>query len=556
MGNYCWSLLLLIALSLLQPGSIAAVQPGDLPPVKPPEAGPSPAVRADQASDSGGSPDDLILAHKVRVSGFALTGNTVLSPEELSAATSPYIGREISFEELQELRQKLTSLYVEKGYINSGVLIPDQKVRAGIVSLTAAEGRLTGMVVEGAKRLRPRYITGRLEPYLKEPLNVFELQEGLQLLQQNPRLQKINAVLSPGISAGEAELKVTVEEERPYRLWISAANDYSPSIGSYGSEFAFSHNNLTGFGDTLSATFGLTLENALIDGDLNYTVPLTGRDTLLSFHYRVNKTTVVEEPFKDLDIRSRNRTFGITLSHPFHRTAYQEFSMGVTGELRQSRTFLLGRSFSFTDGSGDGRSRETVLRFFQEWSSRSQQQVLALRSTFSFGVDAFQATLTETGPDAKFLTWLSQFQWIRRLGDKGIQALFRADMQLSRDPLLSIEKFSVGGMNSVRGYRKNALVRDNGIAASVELRFPLVRSEKRGDILQLIPFMDYGKSWNTRTPTPSPTDIGSAGVGFKWMATDAITVQAYLGIPLKQVPVSEKDLQDRGLHFKISARLL
>lgn len=556
MGNYCRSILLLIALILLHPGSIAAGQAGDVPSLTVPETGLSPAVRGEQVSDVSGPADDFIIAPKVRVSGFALAGNTVLSQEELSAATRPYIGREISFEELQELRQKLTTLYVEKGYINSGVLIPDQKVEAGIVSLTAAEGRLSGLVVEGTKRLRPRYITSRLEPYLTQPINVFELQEGLQLLQQNPRLQKINAVLSPGISPGEAELKVKVEEERPYRLWISAANDYSPSIGSYGSELEFSHNDLTGYGDTLSATLGLTLENALIDGDLSYTVPLSGRDTLLRFNYRVNETTVVEEPFKNLDIRSRNRTFGVTLSHPFHRTAYHEFSMGVTGELRQSRTFLLGRAFSFTDGSDDGRSRETVLRFFQEWSSRSQQQVLALRSTFSFGVDAFHASLTETGPDPKFLTWLSQFQWIRRLGDKGIQALFRADMQLSRDPLLSIEKFSVGGMNSVRGYRKNALVRDNGIAASVELRFPLVNSEKRGDILQLIPFMDYGKSWNTRTPTPSPTDIGSAGVGFKWMATDAITVQAYLGIPLKQVPVSEKDLQDRGLHFKISARLL
>ena len=35
------------------------------------------------------------------------------------------------------------------------------------------------------------------------------------------------------------------------------------------------------------------------------------------------------------------------------------------------------------------------------------------------------------------------------------------------------EKFSLGGVNSVRGYRENELVSDNGVIGSMELRIPL-----------------------------------------------------------------------------------
>ncbi len=67
----------------------------------------------------------------------------------------------------------------------------------------------------------------------------------------------------------------------------------------------------------------------------------------------------------------------------------------------------------------------------------------------------------------KLLAWLGQFQLAHRLWDSDNQVILRADAQLTRDPLLPIEKFAVGGANTVRGYRDNQLVRDNGLVLSV-----------------------------------------------------------------------------------------
>jgi hemolysin activation/secretion protein len=67
---------------------------------------------------------------KVFVRHIELIGNTVFSDQELEKITASYEGREITTDELQALRIKLTQYYLEHGYINSGAIIPDQKVNS------------------------------------------------------------------------------------------------------------------------------------------------------------------------------------------------------------------------------------------------------------------------------------------------------------------------------------------------------------------------------------------------------------------------------------------
>ena len=90
-------------------------------------------------------------------------GNTAFSDEELAEIAAPYTNRSITFEELQEVRQKLTLHYVEKGYITSGVVIPDQPVENGTIILSIIEGNLSKIVAKSTGRLRPGYITSRLK---------------------------------------------------------------------------------------------------------------------------------------------------------------------------------------------------------------------------------------------------------------------------------------------------------------------------------------------------------------------------------------------------------
>jgi hemolysin activation/secretion protein len=118
--------------------------------------------------------------------------------------------------------------------------------------------------------------------------------------------------------------------------------------------------------------------------------------------------------------------------------------------------------------------------------------------------------------DGTFASWLGQLQWVGRLPERfrSTEMLFRADLQLARDPLLPLEQFAVGGSRTVRGYRQNQLLRDNGFATSIELRIPLLRGQLGRDLLQLAPFADLGGAWN-EAKTGGPKTLASVGLGLR-----------------------------------------
>ncbi|HEU4618087.1 MAG TPA: POTRA domain-containing protein, partial [Gammaproteobacteria bacterium] len=75
---------------------------------------------------ASGAEEDLTRLDAVEVSTIRIDGSSVFTPAELAAAAAPYEHRAISFEQLDELRHALSQGYAARGYVNSGVVIPDQ----------------------------------------------------------------------------------------------------------------------------------------------------------------------------------------------------------------------------------------------------------------------------------------------------------------------------------------------------------------------------------------------------------------------------------------------
>jgi hemolysin activation/secretion protein len=493
---------------------------------------------------------------RVFVREIRVVGSTIFSPAEIAAVTQPYVNRELSAEDLEALRVALTRLYVDRGYINSGAVLPDQTISDGIVTYQIIEGRLTDIEVEGNRWFRPGYLRQRVRLGAGPPLNVNELQEQLQLLLEDQRIRRLNADLKPGLRPGEATLTTTVEERIPFRVWLDANNYQSPSVGAERGILTLQHQNLTGWGDVLTFQYGRSegLEPLV---DVRYVLPVTAYDTLLSLQYRLNAFVVVEETFRDLDIESTSEIYTIGLRHPIYRTLNTEVALEVLGERLSHETFLLDEPFSLSPGAVNGESVVTAVRTVQEALHRTQNQVLAFRSRLSWGVDVLDAT-THRGdePDSRFFAWLGQFQAVRRFSPLDVQGIVRWDLQLTPDRLMSLEQFAVGGRYSVRGYRENTFVRDNAFVASVEFRVPVVRNTAWADYVHLAPFFDYGRAWNTRQVSGEPLSISSVGVGLRWALTVPGRVEVrpqfeiYWGHALREIKTPGGDLQDDGIHFQ------
>lgn len=500
-----------------------------------------------------------LLGPRVFVREIRLEGNTAIANQELTPIISPYTNREVSGEELEALRLAITQHYVNRGYINSGAILPDQTVNDGVVTLRIIEGNLTRIEVEGNTGLRSRYIQDRLALDTQLPVNLNALQQRLQLLQQDNRIRRVNAELRPGVRLGESVLHVRVDERIPYGLSLAFNNYQSPTVGAERGLITLFHQNLTGNGDLLTVTYGRSVG---VDPQLDaeYAFPLTARDTILSVGYRKNEFSAIEAPFDPLDIESRSNIYSLSLRHPVLRSLDRELAVTLTGERLESSTSLLGTPFSFSPGVREGKSRVTAIRTGVEWTQRQLNQVLAVRSQFSVGVDLWNATINRSGvPDGQFFAWLGQFQWARRFSETGLQTLLRADIQVANKSLLPLEQIAVGGRYTVRGYRENTLVRDNAFLASFETTVPVLRNQWWADTLQLVPFVDFGTAWNTKEPTPSPRTLVSIGMGLRWGLTIPWRVpvtpqfEIYWGLPLrnaKNIKGTGGDLQDQHIHMQ------
>ena len=491
---------------------------------------------------------------RVYSKSIELTGNTVFTREELASLISPYENREITSGELQELRYALTLHYVSAGYINSGAIIPDQTVTDGLIRIEIVEGELTSISVEGNERLKSKYISGRAALGAGPPLNIVELGEQLQILQQNPRFERIQATLEPGAVPGEGNLNIDVKEARPYHLWLGFDNHQPPSVGGIQGRVWGDHLNLTGHGDVLQ--FEYDHAEGLDDFSVRYSLPVNARDTTLGVYYDRNDAEVVEDPFDELDIESDLNTFSLFVNQPFHLSVNRVFTLGLLLDLRESKTHLLGERFPFTPGTDNGKTKLTVVRFMQEWLDRDRTRVLAARSLFSAGIDAFDATVNGEPQDGKFLAWLGQFQLAERIPNTRTQLIYRADVQLANDSLPPMEQITIGGYRTVRGYRENRLVSDTGFVTSVELRVPVYTVPSGNFNVQVAPFADYGLARNHSRPDPGPDHISSIGIGLLGTLYQRVNFDVYYGHAFQDFDNANNNIQDDGWSFSLSLQLL
>ena len=508
-----------------------------LPPVEHPDLQPSP-------------PQGPIL--RVFVTSIVVLGSTVFSDDELQNLTAPYENRELTTEDFEELRRAITLLYVNKGYANSGAIIPDQTITGGVVYVQVIEGRLTDIRVEGTKWFRPSYFEDRIALGVGPPFNMHPLRDRLQLLLQDRRLERVNAEVKPGGRPGEAILDVHVEEANPIKVWAEFNNYQTPVVGAERGLLTIAHHNLTGYGDVATLTYGGSRGvHPIID--TSYSFPLNAYETSLFMAYRRNDFLVVENPFRPLDIKSESEVYTIGLRQPIYHTLADEVALTITGERLFNKTTLLGEPFEFSSGARNGIATVSALRFGQEWTHRTAASVLAFRSRFSVGLDALGAT-TNTGPvaDSRFFSWLGQASWTQRFQSTGIELMNRMNLQIANDRLFPLEQFAVGGRFSVRGYRENTLVRDNAFLYSFEVHLPLLTSKNGYAIVQLAPFIDVGRAWAAKGATASPQTLASIGVGLRWNLWNRANANIYWGHQLNHVPALGPggNLQDHGVHVQ------
>ena len=496
----------------------------------------------------------------INVRKILVTGSTVLSPTELATLTQPLEGKNATLQDLQALADRMTQKYLDRGYITSRAVISEQKISDGIVNIQVIEGTVEEIEIQGNQRLKPSYIRDRIKLGIRKPFNKNELEDQLQLLKSNSLITDINASLQPSKDPGKSQLVVRIKEAPALTGSVTLDNYSPPSVGSERIGGTLIYRNPTGLGDDISATYFRSLAGGSNLYDFNYRVPVNAMNGTVQLRYSSSNSKIIDPAFSSFGIRSQNDLYELTYRQPVIRSPREELALSLGFALQNGQTFLFDNSPTpFGIGpDANGNSRTRVIKFGQDYVKRDRNGAWSLQSQFNLGIAAFDATVNAHPiPDGRFFSWTGQVQRVQQLSPNNL-LIAQADVQLSPDSLLPSQQFTIGGGQSVRGFRQGVRSGDNGIRFSLEDRITIARDKKTGrSVFQIAPFADLGSVWNNpNNPNPSNNQnfLASAGLGLILEPTPNLLMRLDYAVPLVNLSDRGNNVQDSGLHFNLGYR--
>lgn len=510
-----------------------------------------------------------------QIKEIKVSGSTVLTEKQVSKLVAPFIGKKVTFEELSAIRTTLTQFYISKGYVTSGVFLPPQNVSNGTIQFVAVEGTLEDIEIQcnrsneslstsaiapdkvpsvssakckkpALRRLQESYVTSRLKRGAGMPLNVFKLTEALQRLQQNPLFSRVKARLVAGSSPQKSLLLVELVQTPAISGTVVVDNKNSTAVGSTEITAALKDNSLLGLGDSLIVEGGFTGGKSTYN--LSYILPVNTANGTIAINASRGRSRIIEQPFASLDINSQFTSYSLAFRQPLIESESTDFALGVVADIKRSQSYLFNNEpFSFNPGAENGKSNVTAIRFTQDWTRKNSTSVITLASRLNLGLGLFGATTNKMGTDGRFISWNGFAEWAQALdADKQAILVTRMTTQITTDSLLLGEQFAVGGVDSVRGYPYNYLVGDSGISGSIELQLPIVNDRNGIGSIQLVPFFDVGRVWNT-SPSLRSNTLSSLGLGLRYQLKDYLYMNLDWGMPL----LNTDSLPNNSLSFSI-----
>lgn len=482
----------------------------------------------------------------IKIQRIEFVGNTIFSDEELAKAIKP-LANEVSIKRLLGVTSEITDYYVQRGYISSGAFLPEQEFD-GTLKIKVVEAVLTNIKIEGLSKINDTYITSRLP--LGKVLNKNDLLRSLAKLSKEPSIKKINGELIR-LTPSKNNLIVTIQESKSLNTQFTVSNTFSPSIGTWGGSAGASY-HLLGYGDFLVLTYTATGQQGLNRYGANYSIPVNAQNGTLSFSYSNADSQIVEEPIASaLDIQSDLRAYKLNFKQPVNVGLNSRLSFEAGIEQITTQSSIDDVSFAFTTGIPDGEINLSAIRLAQDYSTEDANNSFSARSQFNLGIDLFDATVTDTGIDSLFWSWQGQARLVKKLDD--IALITTLNLQLSKDQLLPIEQLSLGGENSIRGYRENLSIGDNGVIGSIEAQIPVLEFSNQRGMIKIIPFIGAGKIWNNSDKEIQVDTLFSTGLGLNLELEDWLQARINYAIPLTKTDISS-DFAEQRISFSLQVQ--
>jgi len=459
------------------------------------------------------------LTENPPVQAIAFQGNTVLSPEQLTAALSSVISVGDPYnEQLSDpIGEAIAGAYWDAGFL--AIVLPHTLSADGTLTVPVIEQYIEEVRVEGLRKTKRGLVMDEIHTAPGHLYDVGQIRQDLDRLTDLGVFETVAlADPVPGSQAGALIITYEVNEAKTGVFDVGAG--YGPKDGFTGYA-AIAERNLGGRGRRIGvrAEFGGTYDYAF-----EYADPF-----LDSHHTSVELCLYARRTRTDLaglaGLVTANQAFAnethaggvISLVRPLDTDRKRSLSLTYLNEYVSN---MDPRLLNLLEPSAlRGRVGKVSVGLVND--SRDDVLIPARGGRESIGVEQSAGLL---GSDFTFTKLSLDLRRYYPLGERGTIAL-RGAYGHGRGDIPVFEAFTMGGHDTIRGYREDRFAGTNMLLLNAEYRYRLFGREPSRS-LQAIAFADYGDAFGGRwagqggaTFYPEHQAFAGAlgvGVGLRW----------------------------------------
>ena len=480
---------------------------------------------------------------KFNFGGVIIEGASEYSEDELLPLYQNMIGTEVTLSDLYAVANRVTLKYRNDGYILTQVIVPPQTIEDGIAKLQVVEGFIDNVTIQGGDE--NEFALDLVREYASRistggAMNVADMERQLLLINDLPGMNARSVISPSPTTPGAADLLIILDRD-PFDAVIGINNHGSKFLGPWQGNGGASFNSLLGLNEKITAQAVLAPDSGmeLAFGSLSYEQPIGPWGTKLSVTGSITDTDpgFTLSPF---EVEGLSRSIIIQATHPLVRSRDTNIFLRAIADWRNVE------SQNNVELTRKDRIRAVRAGAQAEFLERLLGvAVNTIDLQISQGVDILgasdkgDANLTRAAGDPTFTKGNLRIERLQRV-TSSVSILLSGRAQLADNALLSSEEFSVGGINTARGYSPSEVVGDDGIAGKVEVRW---KTPIKPVPVQLFGFLDSGRVWNKDATTSATKrdSVTSTGAGVRLDLPLDIDAEFVAAKPLSREKQTEGD---------------
>ena len=412
------------------------------------------------------------------INQISLQQASLITPDTQKRLVAPYINQCLSLDRINQLVRAISEWYVQRGYITSRAFLTEQNLSHGTLNITVLEGKLEAIHLQGAsaRQLNMAFPTraGRI-------LNLRDIEQGMEQINRL-RTTPVQIEIIPSTQPGYSIVNLTSTPEFPLTLGLNMDNSGQRSTGIGQLSGSLVGNDLLGVADRWFVSGGRSSAFSDWRDAQNFQAGVS-----VPYGYGL-----LDYSYSWSNYHSR-----------FNANSFDWYSNGDNISNRLSGSWVLFRNGQIKTGVQLGLNHYVSHNWLNETLLQSSSRkltslqigfnhtqkiaggVATLNPMLSRGMPWFDAESdkgkSDDFPKAEFRKWSVSSSYQRPVTQK-MWWLSSFYAQWSPDRLYGSERLTIGGENSVRGYKEQYLSGDVGGYLRNELNYSLFTLPVIGEV--------------------------------------------------------------------------